>query len=178
MNSIDLTRLAFLLDVVGREGRHLLQTFGRLFQEEFDSEWLARLENDVELSERVDAFAARFGRMQDSLGEKLIPELLRCVAETPGSALDNLRRLERLELLSSAAEWIEARNLRNRLVHEYVRDPQEFTGALKRSGELVSLLIETFNAICSFATERFPESAGQFPSRLQIDSATRPRAQR
>lgn len=167
----DLTRLVFLLDVVGREGRHLIRTFGRLFDEEFDSAWLDRLDSDPDLSERVDAFAARFGRMQDTLGEKVIPELLRCVAETPGSALDNLRRLERLELLSSAAEWIEARNLRNRLVHEYVRDPKEFIGALTRSGELVPLLIETFNAISSFAAERFPSAANQFPESIPFAAA-------
>ena len=86
----NLARLCFLLDVVAREGHHLVDTHGRLFAEEFDADWLSRLEHDVVLSERVDAFAARFGRMQDTLGEKLIPELLRCLAERPGAVLDNL----------------------------------------------------------------------------------------
>ncbi len=35
--------------------------------------------------------------------------------ETPGAALDNLNRMEKLGLLSSVVEWVEARNLRNRM---------------------------------------------------------------
>lgn len=173
MSEPDLTRLCFLLDVVAREGHHLVDTYGRLFVDEFDSGWLARLESDPVLSERVDAFAARFGRMQDTLGEKLIPELLRCLAERPGAVLDNLRRLERLELLTSATDWIEARNLRNRLVHEYVRDPEEFIGALKRSGELVALLVSTFNSVISFAAERFSALGGQVPDPIRVPAVNR-----
>lgn len=176
MSTTDTARLVFLLDVVGHEGRHLTETFARLFHEEFDSRWLVRLESDADLSERVDAFVARFGRMQDTLGEKLIPELLRCLAETPGPVLDNLRRLERLELLTSAADWIEARNLRNRLVHAYVRDPKEFIGALKRSGALVGLLVDTFNAVNRFAAERFSDSRDSFPRPIELVQPGSPNA--
>ena len=167
----NLARLCFLLDVVAREGHHLVDTHGRLFAEELDAEWLSRLEHDAILAERVDAFAARFGRMQDTLGEKLIPELLRCLAERPGAVLDNLRRLERLDLLASAAEWIEARNLRNRLVHEYVRDPEEFIGALKRSGELVALLVNTFNSVNRFAAQRFSADGARFPAAIRFPAS-------
>jgi hypothetical protein len=44
-------------------------------------------------------------------------------------------------------EWIEARNLRNRLVHEYMHEPGEFAEALKRAGALVSLLTATDEAL-------------------------------
>ncbi len=60
-----------------------------------------------------------------------------------GAQIDNLNRLERLDLLRSARAWIEARNLRNRLIHEYVTDPAEFAQALDRARELTDLLLET-----------------------------------
>lgn len=149
-------RLEWLLEVAGHEGRHLLQTTERLFVQTLDAEWYASLETDPDLAERVDAFSARFGRLQDTIGDRLVPELLRQLLEKPGSALDNLHRLEKLGLLESAEAWIEARNLRNRLVHEYIRDPAEFLGALDRAGQLVPLLARTYNAILAYAGERLP----------------------
>lgn len=40
--------------------------------------------------EIIRATVHRFGRMQDTVGDKLIPALLRSMAETTGSVLDNL----------------------------------------------------------------------------------------
>jgi hypothetical protein len=149
--------LLWLLEVAEHEGRHLLQTNERLFVQPLDAQWYAALETDPELAERVDAFSARFGRMQDTIGDRLVPELLRQLLEQPGSALDNLQRLEKLGLLGSAEEWVEARNLRNRLVHEYILDASEFLQALERAHQLVPLLTGTYNAILAYARERITE---------------------
>jgi hypothetical protein len=43
------------------------------------------LRQDPEMSERVDAFVARFGRLQDTLGDKLLPRLLQWLAEPVGA---------------------------------------------------------------------------------------------
>ena len=147
MTEILFERLKFLLETVSREEKHLVQTTDRLFSESLDAAWVATLEDRPEIAERLDAFVARFGRMQDTIGDKLIPEMLRQVLETPGSLLDNLNRMEKLGLVSSVQDWIEARNIRNRLVHEYMRDAKEFAQALNRAHELVSLLIETHKYI-------------------------------
>jgi hypothetical protein len=85
------TRFLSLLEIVRREGDLLLKTDARLFKVNLDSAWVKRLENEEDLAERLDAFVSRFGRMQDTLGDKLIPSLLRSLAEKPSSALDNLR---------------------------------------------------------------------------------------
>ncbi len=66
----------------------------------------------------LDAIVARFGRLQDTLGDKLIPELMRHWLEPVGLALDHLARMERLGYLDLIDDWVEARNLRNRRVHE------------------------------------------------------------
>ncbi len=85
----------------------LLTTTARLFQHPIDAAWIGTLGHDIESAERLDAFVARFGRRQDTLGDKLVPELRRQLLETPGAALDNLNRMEKLGLLSSMLDWAE-----------------------------------------------------------------------
>lgn len=152
-------RLAFLLDTVQREQAHLLLTTTRLFAGKIDAAWVKALEAHPDLAERLDAFVARFARMQDTIGDKLIPELMRHMLETPGSALDNLDRMEKLGLLASVDDWVEARNLRNRLVHEYMQDPAAFAAALNRAAELVPLLTATHERLSRYADEHFPAAA-------------------
>jgi len=157
MNTLsDLDRLIFLLETVRREGEHLVATTQRLLAQPIDTAWVETLETDFDRGERVDAFVARFGRTQDTIGDRLIPELRRALLETPESTLDNLNRMEKLGLVEAVAGWIEARNLRNRLVHEYMRDPSEFAAALNRAGALVSLLINAYNVMRDYAEDRFP----------------------
>lgn len=148
-------RLDFLLETVEREKRHLLLTTRRLFSEKINADWVRSLEDHPDLAERLDAFVARFARLQDTVGDKLIPELMQHMLETPGSVIDNLNRMEKLGLLASVDDWIEARNLRNRLVHEYMRDPAEFADALKRAGDLVQLLINTSDALKQYSDAHF-----------------------
>jgi hypothetical protein len=167
VNEPDTQRLRFLLDTVRREGEHLVQTRGRLFSTPIGSDLSERMEADPILAERVDAFGARFGRMQDTVGDRLLPALLRCLQETPGSALDNLDRAEKLDLLSSVDDWIEARKLRNRLVLEYIRDPEAFAGAVARAGELVPMLIETYDRITTYSKQRLAVSDTEWPAPLQ-----------
>lgn len=152
------------METVRREGDLLLKTDARLFKSDLDAAWVERLENEEDLAERLDAFVSRFGRMQDTLGDKLLPSLLRLLAEKPGSALDNLNRAEKLGLLASVVEWLDARNLRNRLVHEYMANAAEFAMALNRAHTMVTLLITTYNAINIFAHARI--SGPVWPSLL------------
>jgi hypothetical protein len=147
-------RLQFLLETVAKERRHLLLTTQRLFSEDINAAWVASLEERTDVAERLDAFVARFGRLQDTLGDKLIPALLRHLLENPGSNLDNLNRMEKLGLLISVDDWIEARNLRNRLIHEYMNDPEEFSSALHRAHQLVDLLDDTCDKVTGYLQER------------------------
>ena len=138
----ELRRLGMLVRVVEREARHLARTAARLFAEDLGPARLARLDEEEELAERIDAFVARFGRLQDTLGARLLPALLRALGEPVGPMLDDLDRAERLGWIESAERWMEARALRNRLVHEYVEDPARLADALARARELVPLLLE------------------------------------
>lgn len=141
-------RLQFLVRVVQRECRHLETTDQRLFEQPFSHERAGRLDDDVELAERVEAFASRFGRLQDTLGNKLIPALLRALEEPVGAAIDNLDRAERFGWLRSAEAWLSARQLRNQMVHEYIEDLRVLASALQAGHENVPMLIEASQALC------------------------------
>jgi len=161
---IESIRLLALLKIVRREGALLQKTDARLFKVELDAVWVERLENDDDLAERLDAFVSRYGRMQDTMGDKLIPALLKSMAEKTGSALDNLNRAEKLGLLPSVEQWLDARNLRNKLIYEYVPDPEEFAAALNKAHEMVSLLVAVYNSINRYARSRI--SAAEWPELL------------
>ena len=139
-----LQRLRFLARVVRRESKHLLTTDRRVFAKPFTQDRAQALADDVELAERVAAFAARFGRLQDTLGDKLIPALLRALGEPVGAAIDNLDRAERLGWLPSSEQWLIVRRLRNQMVHEYVEDAVVLFAALQAGHRFVPQL--TFSA--------------------------------
>ena len=142
-----LERLRFLARVVHRERDHLMATDQRLFTALFSIERVRQLDTDAELSERVEAFVARFGRLQDTLGDKLIPALLSSLGERPGAAIDNLDRAERLGWLASADEWMSARKLRNQMIHEYIEDPTILASALQAGHDRVPMLTDAANAM-------------------------------
>ncbi len=126
--------------MITREHKHLLDTDARLFQAPFTAKTVQRLEQDPDLAERVEAFVSRFSRLQDTLGDKLLPALLRALGERTGAVIDNLDRAEKLGYIPSVDTWLMLRNLRNQMVHEYIEDPTVLAGALMTAHEQASML--------------------------------------
>lgn len=147
-------RLQFLCRVVERERRHLVQTTGRLFTSDFTLERVVQLESLPDVAERVEAFVGRFGRLQDTVGDKLLPAVLAALGERVASAADNLDRAERLGLVRGADEWFQMRALRNQMVHEYVEDPVVLHGALTAGRDFVPCLDFAVNALLGEAARR------------------------
>lgn len=137
------TRLDFLARVTEKECRHLLDTDGRLFGSLFTMEEAQKIETDPILAERLDAFVSRFGRLQDTVGDKLLPTLLSALAETPGPAIDNLDKAEKFGLIASADAWMEMRRLRNQMVHEYIEDLAVLASALRSGHDFVPALVSS-----------------------------------
>ena len=142
-------RLQFLVRVVGKECKHLVTTDNRLFGKEFSLQQIACLEEDLDLAERVEAFVGRFGRLQDTLGDKLLPLLLSALGEKVSSVIDNLDRAERLDFIKSADEWMAMRNLRNQMIHEYVEDSVVLHSALQSGHDFVSVLVAASDRMCA-----------------------------
>lgn len=149
-----LLRLQFLVRVVRKECKHLSITDQRLFGSLFTPEQATRLEEDPDLAERVEAFVGRFGRLQDTVGDKLLPLLLIALGEKSSAAIDNLDRAERLELIKSADEWMTMRNLRNQMVHEYIEDPVVLSSALQTGHVFVQTLIAAANKMIAEIARR------------------------
>lgn len=136
-------RLQFLSRVIHKECQYLQETDQRLFTEPLTLQTIHQIERDPVLAERLDAFVSRFGRLQDNLGDKLLPQLLAAMAEPIGAMMENLDRAEKLGWLASADTWIEIRKLRNQMVHEYIEDAAILINALQSGHAYVPVLIST-----------------------------------
>lgn len=151
-------RLTHLCDVVEREIRHLQITDQHLFAQPFTLDRVANLATHHSEAERVDAFVARFARLQDTTGDKLLPAVLRLLGNQPGPAIDNLNLLEKWGWLEDAQLWLETRWLRNRMIHDYIMDAQALADALNTAHERVPLLIRTAQTLLNEARHRLDAS--------------------
>ena len=150
-------RLAFLARVVNREVALLQETRGLLFGSDMglDASWSLPVGDlPTPLAERLDAFVARFARLQDTVGDKLLPALLAAVAEPVGAAIDNLNRAERFGWLESVELWRGVRALRNQMIHEYVEDRNVLESALIAARDAVPMLCETAGRLCDEVARR------------------------
>lgn len=143
--------LAQLIRVTAKEARYLERTADRLRSLDIDIFWVESIESNDEHSEMLDAFVSRYGRLQDTLGDKLLPAILRASLEKTGAQLENLLRAEKLGWIDSAQAWIELRELRNRLVHEYIESADDLLNALQQALEGVHILTETQLRFASYA---------------------------
>lgn len=147
MNTGNLARLRFLARVIGKELRHLETTDRRLFAVPMTAERATSLSDDPDLAERVEAFVGRFGRLQDTLADKLLPALLGTLGEPVGPQIDNLDRAERFGWIASTDQWVATRQLRNRMVHEYMEDMTLLADALQSGHESINMLRHAANTM-------------------------------
>jgi hypothetical protein len=148
----DSARIA--LDLAERESAHLRYTCNTLYAETIDLAWVKALAEREDLAEKIDAFVGRFGRLQDHIGEKLLPAFARLLGEQPKSLLDVLAYSERAGWVEDAEEFIGARKLRNLLVYEYMTESELFHAALIAAKSATELLFRIVAATKAEATKR------------------------
>ena len=154
-------RLEFLARVTERACQHLHDTDSRLFDDLFTLETAQKIELDPILAERLDAFVSRFGRLQDMVGDKLLPALLVALAEKTGPAIDNLDKAEKFGFIDSAEVWMELRRLRNQMVHEYIEDLAVLTSALCSGHAFVPVLVSAARRCVAEAQRLLAAQAAQ-----------------
>ena len=142
-----------LIELTEKEVKHLRLTTNRLKALQPDLKWVESLEEEIEYAEMLDAFVSRFSRLQDTLGDKLLPALLRVNLEKTGSQLDNLLKAEKMGWISSAESWIEIRSLRNKLVHENMGSAADLLQALIIAIKSSELLMQTQKSFIQYATQ-------------------------
>jgi len=100
--------------------------------------------NELSASD-LDAFEAltsRFARMSDMILQKLFRGLDRIELEDSGTLLDALNRAEKRGLVDSAAGFLEIRELRNEIAHEYAQEKlgDLFDAVLEHSPALLEIV--------------------------------------
>jgi len=151
MNKNLVERLAFLQRVVTKEIKHLNYSSMQVFKEPLTIERVASLATDEDLAEKVEAFTSRFSRLQDTVGDKLLPAWLNALGEQTGAAIDNLDKAEKLGVLASADQWLEIRQLRNQI---YIEAIEVLTNALQAAHVYQQELINLAQAILNDVNNR------------------------
>ena len=108
---------------------------------------LAQLEADRMLVRLSDQLLFRFTKLQDSLGERLVPATLQHLAEPfeDWPMRDRLNRLEKLGFLDVDA-WLRWREIRNRLAHEYPDQPELRFATVKAAVVAAQELVSAYRA--------------------------------
>lgn len=88
---------------------------------------------DKEKIKTIDAFIFRFIKLQDFMGDKLFREILKAVGEYKDnmSLIDCLDKLEKLNVVTQADQWMNYRIIRNKLTHEYSTNQQEMIAGIQ-----------------------------------------------
>lgn len=74
-------RLKFLSRVIDKEIKHLNYAAQQVFDPALPFQAVETLDSNPELAMKVEAFTSRFCRLQDTLGDKLLPALLIALGE-------------------------------------------------------------------------------------------------
>lgn len=107
----------------------------------------------------LDQYIYRFTKLQDAMGLRLFKSLLETLAEDVERMtwIDRLNRLEKITALPSATRWLELRQLRNKLTHEYEEDTEQ-------QAELLNLLLgvhkeiaDIYETMKKFASKKIKE---------------------
>jgi len=154
MTTTGLIRLDFLVRVVRKEIDHLMYAKEQVFLPDFTIHDAKSLDANPELALKVEAFTSRFARLQDTVGDKLLPAWLEALGEHIGPVIDNLNKAEKLGVLSSVDDWLAIRGLRNQMVHEYIESFTILTDALNQANAHVGLVVDCAGAIITDCEQR------------------------
>ena len=119
----------------------------------------AKAEIDKEALRILDQIAYRFAKLQDSMGEKILPLILvqaqEPIAES-ATFVEKLNRLERIGVIPSAEEWKKLRVARNAIAHEYPDDPELRTSAINRFLVGASQMKALYQTVHEYIDANFP----------------------
>ena len=130
-----------------KEVAHLRCSHRTLFAQVIDMKWVGLLAQREDKAEKVEAFASRFGRLQDHIGDKLSPRFSALFGQSPKTLLDVLSFGEKMEWINSSEDCIGTRRLRSLLVHEYMSNPQLFLEALLAARDATEMLFGVVEAV-------------------------------
>jgi hypothetical protein len=104
----------------------------------------------------IDQMIFRFSKLQDSMGEKIFPNILELAGENikKMTFIDRLNRLEELGLIDRE-KWMSLRKERNEIAHEYSFNQDEVVDSINLIFERVDELIDIYMTFCKYSFEKF-----------------------
>jgi hypothetical protein len=107
----------------------------------------------------LDQFAYRYTRLQDDMGMRLMPAILRALGEDVAAmpALDRFSRLEQLGWLPSADEWNVLRQIRNQFAHDYPEAAEDRYERLQAAMQAALRMIAVMEGLELKLKQRFGE---------------------
>lgn len=114
---------------------------------------LVRL-NDQTIS-FFDQLVYRFSKLQDIIGQNICPLLLKLLQEPLATVpfIDQLNLLEQLSLMNTD-QWLNMRELRNQVTHEYPEDNTKKVALLNEFFRHVATLSDQWNVLKHFILKR------------------------
>lgn len=140
-----VARIQFLFGVIEKEIKLVNIVAEKLFAFPFTIEMAHQLDESAEMAIQLEAFVSRFCRLQETIGDKLLPSLLKYFGEQPAPFLVNLNKAERLGWLDSTEGWLALRALRNQMIHEYIEDAALLANAVNTAYAHIEVLIHFAN---------------------------------
>ena len=97
----------------------------------------------------LDQFILRFAKLQDGIGNHLLPSLLSYFQEPyeDRPMLDKLNRLEKLGFFEDVEKWQASRKTRNKFTHDYPDDAAKNAAQIILASEAAAWLVSTLARI-------------------------------
>ncbi len=104
---------------------------------------------DLESIQDIDQLVYRYSKLQDSMGSKLFPALLKILMEPleDSPMLDKLNKLEKLGVLPSVQRWQELREIRNKFAHDYPEGDEMKAAVLNAACSSIEELAEVLDRV-------------------------------
>jgi hypothetical protein len=109
-------------------------------------------ESDPDLEETLEALTARFARLEDILIKRVFRAVVAVELADAERLLDVLDLMARLGLIESTEQWIELKELRNTIVHEYELD--DLPALQRRVYHATPVLQRTLKTVSRYAASQ------------------------
>lgn len=105
----------------------------------------------------IDQLIFRFSKLQDSMGNRLFPAILENLGEDIKGMpfIDLLNTMEKLELIDDHKQWLNLRETRNTVTHEYPFITEEIIEGLNTLARDVLVISNLWDDLRSYCEKRF-----------------------
>lgn len=99
--------------------------------------------------EHIDQYVYRFTKLQDTIGERFMKNFIQILQENTGNQafIDILNRFEKIGMLQSVDTWLELRELRNILSHQYDDNPELMSSLLNRIFQAKNTIFDIYKTL-------------------------------